>query len=484
MPDWNKALQRLDESRWLLPESYKAGMRVNGIIYANDTLMQAIAQEEAIEQVANVACLPGIIKSSFAMPDIHWGYGFPVGGVAGTSLPNGVISPGGIGFDINCGMRLLRTNLSYSEVKDKIVTLIDKMFTLIPCGVGESGGIKIEEKEFSKVLREGAAWAVKRGYGWQKDLEVTESQGRLDDANPDAVTKAAIKRGLPQLGTLGSGNHFIEVQRVAEIFNPEAAQAFGLFKDQIVIMIHTGSRGFGHQVCTDFLSVMAQALNKYGISVPDRQLACAPLDSKEGEDYFAAMCCAANYAWANRQCLAHWVREGFEQIFRLSAEKLGMEQIYDVAHNIAKIESYEVDNKRLKICVHRKGATRAFPAHHPELPAQYQAVGQPVLVPGDMGRSSYILVGTKKAMQECFASTCHGAGRRMSRSAAKKAVRGRDLAQRLREQGIYVRAKELITLAEEAPEAYKDVDMVVEVAHTAGLSQKVAKLKPLGVMKG
>ena len=478
-------LNRIDDYRWEIPQSYKAGMRVPGLIYADEGMLSHIKEEQALEQVANVAFLPGIVSRSLAMPDIHWGYGFPIGGVAATRVSDGVISPGGVGFDINCGVRLLRTNLTEEEVRPRIGELVDTLYRNVPSGVGSQGKLKLKEREMENVLLKGARWAVERGYGEARDLEVTEEQGAMEGADPEQVSAKAKQRGAPQLGTLGAGNHFIEVGVVDEVYEPEVAWVMGIERvGQVLLLIHTGSRGFGHQVCTDHLATMGTALAKYGINLPDRQLACAPVRSPEGQAYFAAMACAANYAWANRQCITHWARESFIQVFSRSPRELGMEMVYDVAHNIAKMEEYEVDGKRLALCIHRKGATRAFPAGQPEVPEIYAAIGQPVLIPGDMGRYSYVLVGTQRAMAETFGSTCHGAGRVQSRSAAKRSLRGIDVARGLADRGITVKAGSMSSLAEEASAAYKDVAQVVEVAHRAGISRKVARSRPMGVVKG
>jgi len=485
MSPWNKEIKKLDDNRWMIPRTSRSGMRTDGIIYATDELMEQIREDESLEQVANVAMLPGIVGPSMAMPDIHWGYGFPIGGVAATSVSDGVVSPGGVGFDINCGVRLLRTDLTVEEVMPKIRELVESIAREVPSGVGREGKIRVSEAELAQVMKKGALWMVERGFGWPEDLEATEQSGRLEGADPSAVSDQAVKRGRPQLGTLGAGNHFLEVQVVEEIYDEEAARVFGITEPgQITVMIHTGSRGFGHQVCDDSLIEMQRAVQKYKISLPDRQLACAPIESPEGRKYMAAMAAAANYAWANRQAIAHWVREAFEKVMGAGAHKLGMRQIYDVAHNIAKIEEHEFEGRRVKVCVHRKGATRAFGPGRPEVPAIYRSVGQPVLIPGDMGRYSYLLVGTEKAMQETFGSTCHGAGRVLSRNAAIKQARGQDIQQMLAEQGIVVKAASRETLAEEASFAYKDVTDVVDAAHGAGISRKVAKMRPLGVVKG
>ena len=485
MPKWTGQLNKIDDYRWEIPKSYKPGMRVPGLVYADEAMLEAIQEEQSLEQVANVAFLPGIVNRSLAMPDIHWGYGFPIGGVAATRVSDGVISPGGVGYDINCGVRLLRTNLSENEVRPKIKELVNTLFHDVPSGLGSEGKIRVGEKEINEVLTDGAHWAVKRNFGLPEDLEATEETGRMKGADPEKVSARAKKRGAPQSGTLGSGNHFLEVQIVREIYDELAAKTMGIERTgQVLLLIHTGSRGLGHQVCDDYLRIMEEAVTRYGIGLPDRQLACAPLESKEGKDYLAAMACAANYAWANRQCITHWARESFVKVFGKSLEQLGMRQIYDVAHNIAKIEEHMVDGHKITVCVHRKGATRAFPAGHKDIPQRYKEVGQPVLIPGDMGRCSYVAVGTDKAMAETFGSTCHGAGRIQSRGAAKRSLRGIDVADELRAKGIIVKAASMASLAEEASQAYKDVTQVVEVTHRAGISRKVAMASPLGVIKG
>ena len=485
MTAWQGDIRRIDDYRWEIPQDYKSGMRVAGLVYADSAMLDMIREEQALEQVANVAFLPGIVGRSLAMPDIHWGYGFPIGGVAATRVNDGVISPGGVGYDINCGVRLLRTNLSEGEIRPKIRELVDHLFNNVPSGLGSEGKIRISEKEMDEVLTSGAGWAVKKGYGNSHDLDVTEEQGCMKMANPDKVSARAKKRGAPQLGTLGSGNHFLEVQAVREIYDKTAAAAMGITHEgQVLMLIHTGSRGLGHQVCDDYLRVMAEAVRKYGISLPDRQLACAPVESGEGRDYLEAMACAANFAWANRLCIAHWVRESFCRVLGRRVEEIGLEQVYDVAHNIAKIEDHIVDGRRLRLCVHRKGATRAFPAGHEGVPEKYLAVGQPVLIPGDMGRCSFIAVGTERAMQETFGSTCHGAGRLQSRGAARRGMRGTDVAGDLAAKGIYVKTNSLESLAEEASYAYKDVTGVVGIAQGAGILRKVAMAVPLGVIKG
>jgi len=485
MARWQGQLIKIDDYRWKIPENYKTGMKVPGLIYASQEMLESIREEQALEQVANVAFLPGIVGYSFAMPDIHWGYGFPIGGVAAMDIKDGVVSPGGVGYDINCGVRLLRTSLSEAEVRPRINELINALFLNVPSGLGSEGKIKVSQKEMNQLMVEGARWAVKRGLGSEEDLDVTEEGGCLGGADPSKVSDKAAKRGMPQAGTLGSGNHFLEIQVVKEIFDSHIASIMGITEiGQILVLIHTGSRGFGHQVCTDHLRVMEGAVSKYGIKLPDRQLACAPIESSEGQDYLAAMACAANYAWANRQCIAHWVRESFSKIFGKSPEKLGMRQVYDVCHNIAKIEEHIVDGRKLRVCVHRKGATRAFPAGHKDTPTRYKEIGQPVLVPGDMGRCSFVAVGTQEAMSESFGSTCHGAGRALSRGAARRSMQGRDVARELENRGITIKAGNIPSLAEEASQAYKDITEVIEVVHQAGISRKVAMAIPMGVIKG
>jgi len=485
MAEWTGTLQKIDDFRWRIPKAYKPGMRTEGIIYATETMIAQIRKDEAPEQVANVAFLPGIVGPSMAMPDIHWGYGFPIGGVAAMSCDEGVISPGGVGFDINCGVRLLRSDLTLKDIQGKIRDIADQFYLNIPAGVGGEGNLRVDENELKQVMRKGAKWMVEHGIGWPEDLDVSEQQGCMDIADTATISKEAIKRGRPQLGTLGAGNHFLEIQAVEEIYDEEIARAFGINeRGQITIMIHTGSRGFGHQVCQDSLDTMQKAAVRYGINLPDRQLACAPVTSKEGQDYLGAMACAANFAWANRQAIAHWVRESFERIMGAGAHKLGLHQVYDVAHNMAKIEEHEFDGKLMKLCVHRKGATRAFAPGNPNIPEKYRAVGQPVLVPGDMGRYSFLLAGTERAMKQTWGSTCHGAGRVMSRHEAIRRMKGKDVQEELAQRGIVVKAKGRDTLSEEASYAYKDVADVVETCVGADISRLVAKMRPLGVVKG
>ncbi|MFH0941837.1 MAG: RtcB family protein [Chloroflexota bacterium] len=482
---WREILVRRGDYLWEIPQSYKEGMRVPGLVFASEAMLGQMGQDNALEQVANVACLPGIVGYSMAMPDIHWGYGFPIGGVAATRTRDGVVSPGGVGFDINCGVRLLRTNLTEEEARPKIGELVDELFSAVPSGLGATGKLRLNAKELGEVMVKGSRWAVSRGYGEADDITATEAGGAISGADPEKVSERATKRGLPQLGTLGSGNHFLEVQVVAEIYDTEAAQVMGINQPgQVLVLIHTGSRGFGYEICADHVKLMGQATRKYGINLPDRQLACAPVDSPEGRDYLAAMAAAANYAWTNRQCIAHWVRESLLKVFDKSPRELGLEQVYDVAHNIAKIEEHTVGGKPETLCVHRKGATRAFPPGHPDIPARYRDIGQPVLIPGDMGRYSYILVGTRQAMELTFGSTCHGAGRLQSRSAAKRSLRGSDILRELSARGITVRVGSVPAIAEEASQAYKDVAEVVAVAEAAGISRRVARARPLGVVKG
>ncbi len=478
-------LERIDGTRWRIPKSYKPGMRVDGIIFADDALMETVKKDQSPEQVANVAHLPGIVGESLAMPDIHWGYGFCIGGVAATDpQQGGVISPGGVGYDINCGVRMLRTSLTLSDVQPRMDKLVDRLFNTIPCGVGRGGIVRFKKRELEQLVIEGSPYVLKRGFGWEGDVEMTEGGGCLPGARPDQVSDRAFQRGLDQCGTLGSGNHFLEIQVVERVDDPEAAAAMGLVEGGVALMIHSGSRGLGYQVCDDALKNLRGAPRKYGIDLPDKQLVCAPVDSPEGRSYLGAMRVAANYAWANRQIMTHLARQVFSEVFETPAERLEMSMIYDVAHNIAKMEPYDVDGKRRMLCVHRKGATRAFPPGHPELPERYQAVGQPVLVPGDMGRASYVLVGMPGAMEHTFGSACHGAGRRMSRSAAIRASKGRSIRKELEALGIVVRARGRTCLEEEQPDAYKDVSHVVQVLSAAGISKPVAKLRPLGVIKG
>jgi tRNA-splicing ligase RtcB len=478
-------LEQISECCWRIPKSYKQGMRVDGIIFTDERLMQQLRKDQAPEQVANVAFLPGIQHASLAMPDIHWGYGFCIGGVCATDPDDGgVISPGGVGYDINCGVRLMRTNLFYRDVKPHLRQLVEELFRRVPTGVGQSGKYRFGEKELRRLLGEGSPYVIGRGLGTARDLEFTEAGGKLEGADPAEVSDRAMSRGAGQCGTLGSGNHFLEVQVVDHVFDEDTAQALGLEKDQVCVMIHSGSRGLGYQVCDDALAALRKAPEKYGISLPDRQLACAPIDSPEGKRYIASMRAAANFAWCNRQLLMQQAREVFETIFGRSPEDMQMDLVYDVCHNIAKFEEHQIGGRRKKVWVHRKGATRAFPPNHPEMPAAYRDVGQPVIIPGDMGRASWVLVGRQGSMDQTFGTTCHGAGRAMSRTAAVKEASGRRIDKELEAKGVIARAKSLRGLAEEQPKAYKNVDEVVEVVHRAGLSHKVARMRPIGVIKG
>ena len=475
-------IKQIDKYRWELPKT--GAMRVPGIIYATESMLKAEKQKEPLKQVANVATLPGILKASFAMPDMHWGYGFPIGGVAAFDWESGIISPGGVGYDINCGVRLATTSLIEKEVRPKLKDLVNALFRSIPSGVGSTGPIKLSIPEEKKVLKEGSRWAVSQGLGTDSDIEHTEDGGCMPDADPEVLSQRALERGRKQLGTLGSGNHFVEIGVVETVYDTRAAQVFGLFEGQITLMLHSGSRGLGHQVCDDFLALMSKHVKKLGFNLPDRQLACAMIQSKEGMRYYNAMACAANYAWANRQILMHRSREVFLRVLGIGPRDLGMNLIYDVCHNIAKKEKHVIDGEKRTVCVHRKGATRSFPPGHEALCDQYRNVGQPVIIPGDMGTASYVLLGTQKAMEETFGSTCHGAGRVLSRKAAKKASKGRAIHRELEDKGILVKWTGRSTLAEEIPEAYKDISEVVEVVHEVGISKKVAKLRPIGVVKG
>jgi len=486
MGNTNKVpLERIDANRWLIPLRSNAAMRVPGMVYADDELIELMKEDNALQQVVNVASLPGIVGHSLAMPDIHWGYGFPVGGVAATDADEGVISPGGIGFDINCGVRLLATDLLRDQIKGQVDRLADELFANLPSGVGTDGMRKLTMSEMHEVMLRGSAWAVEEGYGVPEDLEVTEEHGCLAGANPAAVSQKAIQRGISQLGSLGSGNHFCEVQVVEQIYDAEAAKAMGIGqKGQVVTTIHCGSRGFGHQVAEDFIKLAESKQQDYGFQLADRQLACLPLNSVEGQEYLGAMASAANFAWANRQLLMHGVRQAFSSVFGRKARTKDLPMVYDVCHNIAKIEEYEVDGRLRRVCVHRKGATRAFPAGNPAIPEQYRAVGQPVLIPGDMGRYSFVLVGAPGSMEQSFGTCCHGAGRRLSRTAAKKSMESKNLLKYLDHQGVTVRVHSKSLLAEEAPYAYKDAQQVVNVVHNAGLAKLVARLKPIIVVKG
>jgi tRNA-splicing ligase RtcB (3'-phosphate/5'-hydroxy nucleic acid ligase) len=478
-------LEKVSDYLWELPASYKSGMRVPGRIYATEKMLEHIVGDHCLEQVANVAFLPGIQKYSLAMPDIHWGYGFPIGGVAATDPDEGgVISPGGVGYDINCGVRLMRTSLKRADVAPQIKVLVAQLFRDIPCGLGRGSDLRMSIDDERQCVHQGAQWAVDHGFGDEDDLEFIEERGQLDDAEPSNITARALERGKGQLGSLGSGNHFLEVQVVDEIFHETAADVMGLFNGQITVMIHCGSRGFGYQVCDDYLKILRNAPEKYGIRLPDRQLVSAPVRSPEGEEYLSSMRCAANYAFANRQVLMAKAEAAFLHALHISPRELGMELVYDVPHNIAKLERHKTNGHEKVVCVHRKGATRAFPPHHPLLPGRYRPIGQPVLVPGDMGRYSFVLVGTEGAMQQTWGTVCHGAGRLMSRARAKKEGSFQDLQRAMDERGVVMMAQGRGTALEEAPWAYKDVENVVDVCHNAGIARKVARLRPIGVVKG
>ena len=479
-------IRKISEVVWEIDSSYKEGMRVPARIYGTETLMREMDQQ-VIEQITNVATLPGLIRYAYCMPDGHSGYGFPIGGVAAMDADQGVISPGGIGFDINCGMRLVRTDLTLDEVRPRLKALVDLLYQRVPAGVGSSGFVKLTPQEFKEVIAQGARWCIKKGYGWTEDLEATEEEGCSKGADPEKISKKAIDRGLNQIGTLGSGNHYLEVQVVKEenIFDRKIAEALGLFPNQVVVMFHCGSRGFGHQVATDYLQVFLRVMeSKYGIKILDRELACAPFRSPEGQDYFSAMKCALNMSFANRQTILHRIRECFEKVFDKKAEQLGMSMIYDVSHNTAKLERYQIEGQWREVLVHRKGATRAFGPGHPVLPERYRPLGQPVIIGGSMETGSYLLVGTPGAMTETFGSTAHGAGRTMSRTQARKRFRGDQLQRELMERGIYVRSASYAGLAEEAGPAYKDIDEVINAVERAGISKKVVKFFPIGNVKG
>ena len=479
-------LKQISEVVWELPTTYKKGMLVPARIYGTKKLIDAM-DPGVYNQVTNVACLPGLQKYSYCMPDGHWGYGFPIGGVAAFDTETGVISPGGIGFDINCGMRLVTTNLTIKEVEPKLKELVNTFFQTVPSGVGAKGFVKINQSQFNELMVDGSKWCVENGYGWKEDLERTEGYGKIDWADPSKVSNKAKQRGVNQIGTLGSGNHYLEVQvaQAANIIDEEIAKKFGIHSpDQVVIMVHCGSRGFGHQIGTDYLRIFSGAMKKYNIPVLDRELTCAPFSSNEGQDYYKAMACAANMAFANRQVILHRIREGFSKVFNTSAEDLEMNLVYDVAHNVAKVEEHEVDGKKKKVVVHRKGSTRAFPPNHPELPSLYKQTGQPVIIGGSMETGSYLLVGTEKAMEDTFGTTAHGSGRTMSRSAAKRQVRGDKIQKDMESKGIYVKSASMQGLAEEAGFAYKDINEVVKTLKIAGISKPVVQLRPRANVKG
>jgi tRNA-splicing ligase RtcB (3'-phosphate/5'-hydroxy nucleic acid ligase) len=476
------SLNRLSDTMWEIPRT--GGMRVPGRIFASEAMMGDILRDEAVKQVMNVAHLPGILRYSIGMPDIHWGYGFPIGGVAAMDAEEGVISPGGVGYDINCGVRLLRSDLEAEALRPRLPDLVAALHREIPSGVGSTGFVRLSGPDEESLLAEGSRWTASAGFATKEDVAFTESGGKFPGADPDAVSMVAKKRGRDQLGTLGSGNHFLEVDKVMEIFDDRAAAAYGLFKGQAVVQIHSGSRGLGYQVCDDYLMTMDEYMRRNRIELPDRQLACAHIRSPEGKRYLSALAAAANFAFANRQLLAHQARETFLRVLRSGPRDLGMRLVYDVGHNNAKFEEHEVDGRKGKVLVHRKGATRAFPPGHPEIPEEYREVGQPVFIPGEMGNASYVLAGAPGAMRLSFGSTCHGAGRRMSRTQAKASVRGVSIAREMEKRGVLVACASMKTLAEEIPEAYKDVSAVVDVVHDAGIARKVARLKPMAVVKG
>lgn len=478
--------EKVSNLTYEIPKGTQDCMKVPVRIYASSQLIQQIRGDKTLNQATNVACLPGIYKHSTVLPDGHQGYGFPIGGVAALDYEEGVVSPGGVGYDINCGVRVLRTNMDEKDVRPKINALINRLYSDVPTGVGRKGKIRLDtDREIDNVLEGGAKWAVENGFGWEEDLKHTEANGNLEMADASKVSDHAKGRGKPQVGTLGSGNHFLEIQRVDEIYNAEAAKAMGITREgQVTIMIHSGSRGFGHQVCSDYIKNMTRAMKKYNIDVPDRQLCSAPVTSPEGQAYLGAMAAAANYAWANRQAMMHWTREAFSKVLGNTPEDMDMHLIYDVAHNMAKIEEHEIDGKTRKVVVHRKGATRAFPPHHKETPTAYKQIGQPVLIPGTMGTASYVLVGDQRGMELSFGSTAHGAGRIMSRTQAKRDFYGRDVQRRLGGEGVVIKAQKGAILAEESPGAYKDVDEVVRVSDELGIATKVVRLTPMGVIKG
>ena len=481
-----KDFKKISDTVWEIPCSYKEGMRVPARIYATQKLLEEM-DEGVIDQVTNVATLPGIIKYAFCMPDGHWGYGFPIGGVAGMDVKTGVISPGGIGFDVNCGMRLVLTNLTYNEVKPHLRNLVDRLFARVPAGVGSTGFLKISQNEFRRAVEQGARWCIKNGYGWEEDLERTEEDGCISGADASKISNKAVERGFKQIGTLGSGNHYLEIQvaKPENVFDAEIARAFGIeIPDQVVVMFHCGSRGFGHQVATDYLQVFLKVMEKkYNIKILDRELACAPFNSPEGQDYFAAMKCAINMSFASRQVILHRIREVFSDVFHKDPAELGLHQVYDVAHNTAKLEMHTIDGEARQVLVHRKGATRAFGPGHADLPEIYKNTGQPVILGGSMETGSYLLAGVESGSQTFF-STAHGSGRTMSRTQAKKRFQGKKLQQDMEERGIYVRTASYSGLAEEAGPAYKNIDDVVEASERAGISKRVVRLVPVGNVKG
>jgi len=477
-------IKKISDFEWEIPKTYRDDMRVPVRIFITEDLLVQALRDKSLNQAVNTATLPGLVGHVTIMPDMHQGYGFPIGGIAATRYPSGVISPGGIGYDINCGVRLLGSQITADSVHQVMDNLISAVNHYCPSGVGKGSTLRLNIKELDQVCRNGAQWAVDRGYGTENDIQRTEENGRFEGADPSVLSPRAKKRGLPQLGSLGAGNHFIEIDRIDKIYNEKAAETMGLIEGNLAVQIHCGSRGLGHQVCSDYVRRLQTAVQKYGITIPDRELVCAPLDSPEGRDYLAAMRSAANYAFANRQMLTHWVRVAFEEVLAGKVKNWHLHQVYDIAHNIGKIEKHVVDDKEIEVCVHRKGATRAFGPGSEGIPKEYQQIGQPVLVPGSMGTSSWVLVGTEESMLRAFGSSCHGAGRTMSRSKAKKTIWGSTLREELEQEGIHIRAGSMAGLAEEAPAAYKDVDSVVNTVVGAGIALKVANLLPLAVIKG
>jgi tRNA-splicing ligase RtcB len=477
-------LRQISEFEWEIPKSYRSDMRVPVRLFVTRELLEGAMKDKSLDQAVNAATLPGLVGYVTVMPDMHQGYGFPIGGVAATRYPEGVVSPGAIGYDINCGVRLLASQIPAEAAEPHMNELASALNRYCPSGVGESGALRLNSKELDQVLEEGAQWARKKGYATEADLRRTEENGRLEGADSRAVSQRAKQRGKPQIGTVGAGNHFVEVDLIQDIFDEEAARAMGLMEGNLALQIHCGSRGLGHQVCTDYVRELQKAVKKYGIDLPDRELVCAPMDSPEGKNYLGAMRCAANYAFTNRQLLAYWARQAFEEVMAGKVDNWHLHQVYDIAHNMGKIETHVVDGEKVEVCVHRKGATRAFGPGYPGLPDEYKKIGQPVLVPGSMGTSSWVLAGTEKSMERAFGSSCHGAGRTMSRTQAKKTVWGSDLKDELEREGIKIRAGSMPGLAEEAPAAYKDVDAVVETVSGAGIARKVARLVPLAVIKG
>ena len=479
-----KDMKRISDYEWEIPKSYRQDMRVPVRIFATRRMLEEATVDESLQQAVNSATLPGLVGHVVVMPDMHQGYGFPIGGVAATRYPDGVISPGGIGYDINCGVRLLASQIEFEVIEDQLDGLASALNHYCPSGVGTEGQVRVKENELERVCREGSRWALKQGFASEMDLRRTEENGCLEGADPGKVSKRARERGLAQIGTLGAGNHFLEIDVVEQVFDAQAARVMGLAEGCLAVQIHCGSRGFGHQICTDYVNEFQGAVKRYDIRLPDRELVCAPLSSPEGQNYLAAMRCAANYAFANRQVLAHFARKAFEEVLAGKVKDWHLNQVYDIAHNMGKIETHVVDGETVKVCVHRKGATRAFGPGYEGLPEEYREIGQPVLVPGSMGTASWVMVGTQASMERSFGSSCHGAGRTMSRSQAKKKVRGEELRSELESRGIHIRARSMSGLAEEAPQAYKDVDDVVGTVVGAGIARKVARLVPVAVVKG